>query len=70
MYTFNFQYSVPSIEVDDIESFNRSNGHFGTGSISYYVDGEDVVTVMSGDKAAQAIMRSLIENLSDEMRPK
>jgi len=68
-----FYYREPTrrhIEVDEILSEDFGNYELPEGVVTYYEENGEVVTIMSGNKAASAIMRPLIENLSDEMRPK
>jgi hypothetical protein len=67
-----FYYQQPSrrhIEVDEIVSEDFGNYDLPEGAVIYYEENGEVVTILSGNKAAQAIMRPLIENLSDVMRP-
>jgi hypothetical protein len=68
-YTFT-PYSPRSITVDDIESIDLSSGANGTGAVKYYEEDGEVVTVISGHFAASCIMRPLLENLDQDMRPK
>jgi len=68
-----FYYPNPSrrvVEVDEILSEDFGNYELPEGAVTYYEENGEVVTIMSGIKAASAIMRPLIENMSDEMRPK
>jgi hypothetical protein len=68
-----FYYPNPSrrvVEVDEILSEDFGSYELPEGAVTYYEENGEVVTILSGIKAASAIMRPLIENMSDEMRPK
>ncbi len=66
--SYTFTYQPRSITVDDIESIDQ--GGSGTGAVKYYEENGEVVTVISGHFAASCIMRPLLENLDQDMRPK
>ncbi len=59
---------APTFEVDGIVSENNFNGAHGSGSVRYYVDGNEVVTVLSGVKAIEAL-RPVFEQLGADMNP-
>jgi hypothetical protein len=66
---FDFSSALsPTLEVDDIVSENNFNGEHGSGSVRYYVEDGEVVTVLSGVKAIEAL-RPIFEQLGADMNP-